>query len=70
MRQMITSLLKRNTVIIPVLAGLGMFFIAHSYEPSNSYGRGGPVGPDTDPILLGLGVALVVAAFVKYKRIK
>ncbi len=67
MLKRILSLIKSNYIVVPVLSGIGVFFIALSYEPSHERGWSGPVGPDVDPFHLGIGVTLLIAAIVKYR---
>lgn len=67
MLKSIFSFIKSNYIVVPVFSGVGVFFIALSYEPSNENGWSGPVGPDVDPFHLGIGVTLLIAAIVKYR---
>lgn len=67
MKEKLGNFLSNNKLVVPILAGFGVYFMALSYEPSRNRGRFGAVGPEVNPILLGIGVALLVAAFVRYR---
>lgn len=68
-RGRLAAVVRSRIVIVPVLVGLGVYFIAASHTPGRLLSRSGPVLPATiDPTMIALGAGLLALALLVYLR--
>jgi len=67
-RERLFANLKSRAFAVPVLAGWGVFFAAISYQPARYNHRGFYSVATVEPVPIGIGVALLVAALMLYLR--
>lgn len=64
------AVIKNKIVQIALLAFFGVLFIAGSYTPKSPtvYRGGNATTAQIDPLMLALGVALLILAFLIYRK--
>lgn len=70
---MLKNFIKSKTLHILLLLGSGVFLVSKSYNPGGSASRSSIIGPSSwgssfDPIMLAVGVVLIAAALLIYRK--